>query len=421
MSGSDVERFLREEKSIAEYKIDLLKKGPNKVYKARLIKKELAFIEYPFGSLGLDSLESAREAVLLFRSDPHLFFEKYSNKSFDKVALSTINNVLDKKISFYRSLYKDILEKKIQSISLAGGPDIATKRSLPKDTDGIDSVSSSEGVFAAKARARVQILLYCLARTIYHRLSDVLELIEKERALEEPRLHVLNSKLDNIIKDTRLDIFRYYNNGIREVPLLVNGTAGHNNFLNTIYPLINVFEKHPGEYFLKRTLNKGRVFFDASGRPISKKFAERGLSIITPINRVGNEAVNLLYADIWTSDGVCITSIIDNKFFNYNKGGKYYKAVSTKPIWEIIEKQEYLLFEKEISKIIGEDISSIDCDLELKKKINRSSGQGLSISSNLSKMLIGATRSETLHIRDASAYIDLLISKIKDEYKDIFK
>ena len=421
MSIDSINKFLEEERYIAKYKLELLKKGPDKVYKARLIKKEAAFIDYPFEDLGLESLGSARDAVLLFRADSHLFFEKYSNKSFDKKSLLDISDILDKKISFYNNLYKNLLEKKIQSIALARRQSGGSNRSLPEHTDGIDSISSSEGVFASKARARIQILIYCLARTIYHRLSHISKLIDAGEASGQSNLRIINSKLDDLLLNVRLDIFGHYNNGRREAPLLVNGTIGHNNFINTIYPLIDVFEKHPGSYFLKRTLDQNKLFFNSCGNPVYKRFVERGFSIVTPINRVGNEAANLLYADIWSSNEVRVTEIIENKFFNHKYGGEYFKAISTKPIWDILGSARYAHLNREISIMIGGESPSLDYDLGLKSKINSCSGPGLPLSSGLSKMLIGATRSETLHIRDASAYIDLLIYKIKDEYKDIFK
>ena len=38
----------------------------------------------------------------------------------------------------------------------------------------------------------------------------------------------------------------------------------------------------------------------------------------------------------------------------------------------------------------------------------------------LSKILIAATRSESEHIKESCAWIDLLIKEIKDDYKNIF-
>ena len=46
--------------------------------------------------------------------------------------------------------------------------------------------------------------------------------------------------MDDFFLDLDDYIFKYYNDGISEVPMIINGTMGHNSFLPAIYPLSNL-------------------------------------------------------------------------------------------------------------------------------------------------------------------------------------
>ena len=69
-------KYIDEEKSISKYKITLLRKGPEKPYKTRLLSIESDFISYPFHKIKAKNINELKDAL------PSL-----SNASFSYVEL----------------------------------------------------------------------------------------------------------------------------------------------------------------------------------------------------------------------------------------------------------------------------------------------------------------------------------------------
>lgn len=425
--SSAVLKYIKEEKEISKYKLQALKKGAKKQYKERLAALEEDFLDYPFEKLNLSSLDEIREAMNLFKSDRHSFYSIHENTPASKRRGITESQIslLKKKNLFYRDKYKYLLDNKIKEINLIQNDYV---RSLYKGKDidfgshGIDYMLDLEGAGISKVRARIQILIYCLARAIFNKTKDIEITIDS--GLDSERYDEVRLKLGSFFSDISRDIFRFYNEAISEVPLLINGTLGHNNFVSTIYPLTNALDKFEGDFVFRRLLPKEKTFFANTGKFISKKFVDRGYGLITPISRIGNESIALLYVDLWSSSGIRLSPVFESKFFNYKVNGKYYKAISAKPIikWKTFVDNPYL--ERELSSLLGTSNSlSSGVDLssdENKKAVNAWNNSSIFLDTSISKIMIPSTRSESDHIRQAAEYVSIIISSIEQDFMKEF-
>jgi hypothetical protein len=426
--NDDFLKYIKDEKDISRYKISLLEERTNKEYKYRLISIEKDFIDYPFEKNSFKDLDELKHAMSLFKTDRPQFERKFSKNIITKTRIVSGGHIssLQKKNKYYEDLYKYLLDIKIKEINLLQSEYIKSKL---KNADeiipaGIDSLSETEGVSLAKKRARIQILLYCLSRFIYHKTKKIGPLLAIGQMSFE-LYDELRKSLDNFFTDIKYELFNHYNNGIKEVPLLINGTLGHNNFVHTIYPLVNVVDKYPDSYCLKRVLTKDKIFFGKNKRPVNKKNIKRGVAMVTPIRRIGNEAINLLYLDLWTNNGISINSVMEKEFFNLSINNDYYKAIASKPVWAFNQNIDNNFLLREVLSLFElEDeplVDGIDFgNLSILDKINKMDKGKMSICSESSKILIAATRSESEHIKEACGWIDLLIKEIRDDYKSLF-
>lgn len=416
--------FLNEERSISEYKILTLDRGELKPYKARLLSIERDFLKFSFDSLKIEEISELRSAVLMFKTDRPLFDKKYNNNLQSKSASSpTYVTSLRKRITFFKNLHKYLLENKIRKVNLL------EEKSLQKveveSLTGIDSVREAEGALLSKERARIQILIYCFARVIYKEILN----IESDLNLAEEGAHKdlssLKTRLDGLFDFGISNIFKHYNSGIIEVPLLINGTMGHNDYVSCIYPLANLTDSMKKSVAIKRVLPKNKDFFSKTGVPISKKFVKRGFSLILPIARVGNETMELLFSDIFSLSGVCLNSIMTKEFYNIGINDVYYKALSTIPVWDFERKMDGPHLNREALRLLGLEKTPLVGTLDVSDEstyvaINKNHNGRIDLDINASKLLVAVTRSESSHINQAYFWIKLLIKEIKDGYEGNF-
>jgi len=422
-------KYIAEEKDIARYKISLLSKGAKKQYKARLVSIERDFVGYSFEKIGAESIDELRTAMNLFRADRHLFYERYEKGPVKKNRVVTDLHIdqLRDKLNFYTERYRDILEVDIKEINLIQDEYI---RSLSKvnnadfKSHGMDYMLEVEGTALSKTRARIQILVYCLARFIHDKTKVIAARIDA--GLSPAELDETKASLLNFFSDMPHLLFKHYNDGIEEVPLLINGSMGHNNFISATYPLSNVLDKYPGAYSVKRLLGQNKRFFYKPGGYIDKRFVRRGYGLTTPIQRVSNESIELLYLDIWSSGGIRLTSIFESDFFNHNNNGVYYKAVSTKPVWEWQKLIDNPYLQRELATLLGLSgplAGPIDINNEETVSVINNSGKNseqTEIDPSASKIMVAATRSEAAHVRQAREYVFELASSIKEEFEMTF-
>ena len=426
--NNDILKYISEEKDIARYKISLLSKGAKKQYKTRLIAIEEDLIDYPFEKISASSVEEMRKAVSVFRADRHLFYDQFEKQSVKKkVALTPFHlENLASRLSFYKNWSKDLLDEEVKKINIIENSYVRSAANIKQEdvvSCGLDTLLEKEGALAAKARARIQIIIYCIARFIYHKTKSFEAEAGSVSTIDDYQEAL--SKLNMFMCDIKKSYLKYYNDAINEVPLLVNGTLGHNNFIHTIYPLSNIIEKHKGHYKLCRLLGKDKVFFSETGKPINKKFVERGFGVVTPVNRVGNEAIRLLYADIWSDSGIRLTPIFENQFFNSSISGSYYKAIPTKPVWEWNKLSDNPYLTRELQAMLGIDELALPVGIDISdkdvyRKINSGGDSYIDLDPDISKIMVSSTRSEDSHISKAIKYGDKLIAFISDEYESTF-
>jgi len=425
--NDSVLKYIAEEKDIARYKISLLGKGSKKQYKARLVSMEKDFVGYAFEKIGAESIDELRTAMNLFRADRHLFYEQYEEKSAEKNRVVTDLQIerLKDKLNFYVERYKDLLDIDIKEINLIQDEYI---RSLSKvkivdlESHGMDYMLEVEGAALSKARARIQILAYCLARFIHDKTKVIGARIDA--GLSPTEFDEVEKSLLNFFSDMPPLLFKYYNDGIKQVPSLINGTLGHNNFISATYPLSNVFDKYPSTYGLRRLLPEGRSFFGRPGAHSKKRFVKRGFGLTTPIQRISNESIELLYLDIWSAEGIRLTSVFESDFFNYNDDGVYYKAISAKPVWEWQNLIDNPYLQRELATLLGLDgplAGHIDIDDEETISIINNSGKNSTqIDTSSSEIMVASTRSEASHVKKAREYVFMLASSIKEELEMTF-
>lgn len=419
--------YIDEEKSISKYKITLLKKGPSKAYKDRLLSIESDFISYPFRDIAVDSPEALKDALGLFRADRSEFDKTYSPNLAQKTRAVTKGQVrtLWDKIAFYKKLYRTLVEQTAQEINIIQNEYIRGKVSKELRSEGVDSLLEAEGAALSKERARMQILIYALGRYVYHESKSVEESLGSEEDVSADTYDAARARLNSMLDDVKYNIFKYYNDGIIETPLITNGTLGHNNFIRSIHPLVNLIDESPAAYRVSRVLPMTKPFFRPSGRPARKRFVERGFSVVTPISRVGNESISLLHIDLWSDSGISLAPIMEKGFYNYRVGKEYYKAIATVPVWNMERCIDNPFLRREVLALLSLSkdplMGPLDfSDKNLTDKINNISNGEITICSKFSKILVAATRSESEHIKQACSWIDLLIKQIKNDYKTLF-
>lgn len=389
--------FLKNEKEISEFKINLFESSGDKGYKHRLIKLEKEFLGFPFEKLPLSSIDEAREATSLFRANRASFNKKYniiSEEEFDQdISLS----ILDRKFSFYDNKYRQIVESEIQ------------------ENFGETKYFNNRN---SKARARYQVLVCALARNIYVELKKIRHLLDGD--IDRKKIGAARSLLDSLADRAFLDAFRHYNDSIEHSYLISQNTPGYNKHIASVYPLSNLTDRYSSDLFVKRVLPKDGKFLDDAGGAIEKNYVRRGISIVTPINRVGNEKMELLYREVYTEFGVCIDDILERDFYNCKIGKEYYKAIPTMPIWNLINKRptKHMRLVKEIIGI-SVDIETGSPSGEFIEMIN-SIDPLVKIDRQKSLLLIAGTRSELEKINKAKNAVELLIKNLKEEYSNIF-
>ena len=426
--SSPVLKHIAEEKDIARYKITLLGKGTKKQYKERLLSIEKDFIEYPFEKIVASTVEELREAMELFRADRHTFYEKYEKKPLagKRVVTESQLSRLREQREFYKSMYERILDFDIKEVNLIQNDYIKKQfgeKPLDPSSCGIDSILEAEGASFAKSRARIQILLYCLARYMHGKVKGIGSKISS--GLTPCEYDEVKGELDSFFKNYLDLLFKHYNEGIVQVPMIINGTLGHNSFVATIYPLSNLIDKYDYEFCLERVLDGNKPFFSRGGKPVNKKFVKRGFCVKTPMRRIGNESICLLYRDLWTESGIRITSIFESEFFSIKDSDLYYKAVSTKPVWEWPKLIDNPYLSREILGFLGiSEPLSTDLDLSDKStlaSIEKCGKEVLSIDRSSSKIMIAATRSESDHIEKAMKYISIVVARAEEDFRTKFK
>lgn len=405
--NSKIEIFIENEKEISAYKLEMLEMLGEKRYKNRLILLEKDFLSYPFLDLKITDLNEMRDAVTLFRIDRDAFSKKYesqnlldSPRKFTKKDLLKVNSKINWLNEACLTIVNDIIPN-----------------TLRDDTHG-------KGVFASRHRARVQVILFSLTRYFFLKIKSLEKKLES-KDLSYAELLSIDKAADNILKEYDHGAFSFYNESILQLQEILTNTPNENSFIASIYPLKNICNSHTEKLFLERVLDCDKNLLSQTGRPIKRKYIERAYSINTGLSRVGNENVTLLYRSIYSKNGNCLDKLLEKDFYNLNTGSDYKKAISTIPIW----KMDKAIFEPELKRevfgLIGtSNIPMVDSvisgEKEIISSINNTCTGRIYIDANLSKIMIGATRTESEKILEAKKHVDLLINSLNREYMQKF-
>jgi len=416
---NNIEKFLEEERQLSEYKLQLLKAGESKQYKERLILKEEDFINFDFSKISFKSLEEVREAVLLFKTSREEFDIIYGNskkKSLEKISQSDLD-LLDQKILFFEDKYKWILDKKIKEINIIDNPTIRSLLKNPPATfENLDfnQIKKIEGSLIGKYRARIQILLYCLARYLFTEIKKIKKEISELSFISYNNLKLLNIKLFLLFEEYNKYIYQYFNIAKTELPSLLCGSNGENLYINHIHSLKNIIPEIKQFQINKITDDSIKIYYK-DGSNIPKKSAERSYGINTEIKRMGNESIDILHLDIYTEDGWNITHLFDRSFFNNYVNNDYIKSIATIPIWNLLDEVLKTDLKNNFSSFYSKDYKEKNYE-----KINKGFIEPVKLSANNSIILVAETRSDAEHIKDVEKVIDLLINTFKKEYQEKF-
>jgi hypothetical protein len=414
-----IEKHIEEEKQLSEYKLQLLKAGESKPYKERLIFKEEDFINFDFSKIPFSSLEEVREAILLFKTSREEFDAKYGDskkKSLERISQADLD-ILNEKISFFEDKCKWILDKKIKEINIIDSPTIrGLLKDPPRDLQSLNltQIKKIEGAAIGKYRARIQILLYCLARYFFTEIKKIKKNIEELSVISFNDLKIINIKLFLLFEDYNKYFYQYFNIAKAELPSLLCGSNGENSHINSIHSLKNI-STEIDNFKIVKIADRSTIVYEDGGARVDKKSSERAYGINTGIKRVGNESIDILHIDIYTEDGWNVTHLFDRSFFNNYVKGDYIKSISTIPIWNLLKEIENSDFKDIFSSFYKENHQDINYE-----KINKGLVDPIKLSSQDSTILIAETRSDAEHLKDIEKVIYLLISLLKKEYQEKF-
>jgi hypothetical protein len=186
---------------------------------------------------------------------------------------------------------------------------------------------------------------------------------------------------------------------------------GENNMISSISPLVNLCEEFPNfEFSVNKIQPPGSEIFNFNSLVPKKKLANaRAFALITPVKRPGNEYINLMSKKILHKNGDDISHLFEDSLFNVKAGNVYYKALSCRPIWDILSESIY------DAKLIL-NVENEATERDLKMIANSISGCRVDLSQKGSKLLVPKTRSESLHFVQMDAWKSNVIQKINDEY-----
>jgi hypothetical protein len=409
-----IKRHIEDEKQLSLYKVSILKSGDLKGYKKRLIMKEEDFVNYDFSKINFQSLDELRSALLLFKTSREAFDEKYGDSK--KLSLEIVSETdlkkIKEKISFIELKCKWILDKKIKEINIVENKTLQSfLREVPANLDKMDinKIKKLEGSAIGKKRARIQLLIFCFAKFMFLRTKKLQAMI-KDPDINYSQLKAIENEIFKIFIDYKLYYYQYFNGAILELPMLLEGTLGENDYIEFIHPLKNIVPEI-SDFYIHKISDKNTKVFNESGKFIDKKSSDRSYGFNTSIKRIGNETARPYYLEIISEEGAELSDVFDRSFFNNYVNNEYIKAVSLLPLKNI----NFLIKKnKEFSSFFLEEEYNADI-------INSGATDKIFLSKKNSIILTAETRSDSEHLDDSEKVIDLLINSIKNEYKEDFK
>lgn len=445
----DVLKYIENEKEISQYNIHMLERGEQTPARKRLIEIEREFLSLPLQDMNFSSVTKVAEAIELYQKSRKLFYEKYNVKCGENLV-----SKFSKKLSFLDKISTDLMGRRVEEVNLVQDralldelvDSFSEKKNLTKSaankilqSKSLKCLQDLEPIVLSKKRARLQSCLHSLGLYIS-------EFIDKEINFENADdldLPLLNSKIDNLIFNLDLHIYKFYNESIQVLPSKCAGTMGENPYLEKSHTLENVFDLyHTHTHACVHTvgskteidltspklgnlyLNYKDAIYSSYTKDSQKESKNRVYGIVFPIERTSREKMSLLYHEI-KHKGIDITELFCDSISNIrvDKSGSrvYYKGIFMKPLWQLLNlaasNNEYHWV---ISKLLDENLSDISNfnNKEYIKYINSKKTPFIDIDLS-SRILSPRTRSEEQYLEEVSILVNKRILDIQNDYKNI--
>lgn len=453
----EILKYIQNEKDIARYQISTIERSHNiSVAKRRILNIEKEFLSLPLEKIEFEDIADVAAAISIYKTSRNLFYDTYKidPPELDRINKNNYLDYLRSKLDFIKNVGFDYMTTKVQELNLVQNSDfyydLAKRQSLKNGTSieierrlldvmNLAELLSVEPLTIAKKRARAQAAIYSIGKYLLESVSDIL--IKDTLSLES--LKEIEEILDNIIKNLKNNIFKYYNDGLISLPQKLNGTMGENSYLSKLHNLQNILDfpvLHKFGVFPNPISNPlgfsnqkpmiGNIFF-GSKKTISKtssKDAEKNIQnkvfgILLPIPRKGNEKMTLLYKNIQL-DQVNISHLFTDNFSNIKalRGSKeiYFKAILMEPLWKIINMSitdntsRHVL--AKIANFSKDNFQSINFDNKSIINTLNTHHTGFFEISEDSVVLAARTRSEEEGLAEIFPIINSKISEINDDY-----
>lgn len=453
---NEILKYIQNEKDIARYQISTLERGDISVAKRRILNMEKEFLTLPLEKINFEDVADVAAAISIYKTSRTLFYETYkiNPPELDRINKNHFLDYLQSKLIFIKRVGLDYMTTKVQELNLVQNSDfyydLAKRQSVKNGTSieierreldvmDLDMLLSMEPLTLAKKRARAQAAIYSIGKYLFDSVNGIV--IEESFSLEY--LKEIEGKLDSIIKTLKNNVFKFYNDGLVDLPGKLNNTMGENSYLSKLHSLQNILDfpvlqrfgifpnpiSNPSGFSNQKPMI-GNIFF-GSKKTISKsssKDAEKNIQnkvfgILLPIPRKGNEKMTLLYKDI-KLDQFNISHLFTDNFSNIKalRGTKeiYFKAILMEPLWKIISMSitdntsRHVL--AKIANFSKDSFQSINFDNKNIINTLNNHHTGFFEVSNDSVVLTARTRSEEEGLAEIFPIINSKISEINDDY-----
>lgn len=449
MSKEKISRYIQNEKDVSRYQISIFEKSKNNnPAKRRLLDIEKEFVNLPLETIDFEDVADVAAAISIYRSSRVLFYETYkiSPPKIDGINKNVIFDHLNKKIDFLKQQAFEFMNSKVEELNLVQNSDfyydLAKNQALKNGTtidlekrklDNMDlnSLLKIEPITLSKKRARAQAIVFSIGKYLEDRCNEIS--LNKNLNIEE--LYYYEDKINLIIKDLKLNIFKNYNKALKFLPIKLDGTMGENTYISKLHELQNLmyfnqYEKGDLKISYPRIenifLDNKKIINYSLNKDSERKIQNKVFGILFPIPRKGNEKMSLLYKSIFIDD-IDVSHLFSNNFsnvkINIDNKEVYYKALLLEPFWKIIElanteKSARFLISK-IMNIAENDFLEIDFNNKnIISKINNFKNKYINISDN-SVILSAKTRSEEEGISDVYSIIYTKISEIYEDFSKL--
>lgn len=453
----EILRYIQNEKEIAKYQVSVLEKLQNlSPSKKRILSLEREFLSLPLENMEFEDVADVAAAISIYKGSRNLFYQTYKISIPESHHVNKLKyfSYVNSKLNFIKTSGLELTTTRIQELNLVQNSDfyydLAQRQALKNgstielekrqlDSLNLQELLKLEPLTIAKKRARAQATIYSIGKYLLE--SSKHFALEETMSLEI--LQSYNQKFDEIMKNLKYNIFKYYNDALLVLSNQLKGTMGENLYLSKIHPLQNLLDfsnlkkfglapipiSNPSG-FNKTVPMLGNIFFGAKktistsvAKDAEKNIQNKVFGILLPIPRKGNEKMTLLYKNIKLNEldisHLFIDSVSNTKALRGTKEA-YYKSILMQPLWKIIN----LSITDNVARTILERL--VNQNSEKYQELNFDNQALISNLNNLhtgffkiddeSVILTARTRSEDEGLTEIFPIINAKISELTEDY-----